>query len=606
MGLTKVGEISPPLTSGEISISIGTNPKDVQDGYFYFNTGDAPVLIKFKALLKDALNENQYRLFDKTDVKKFGDANVVAQGFSKKEHLQAYASVLAKMGVVKSNKISKIKKYNDIIDNVETTSKNLYKPSGIKATLETLGVSPTWSNYEGHFVGTLVNSVCLTKDKAAIEESPFYAQNIKKLLNDTGVTLMGPVAFLREANWVVTEGNLSLQSDGGADFTDLVLGMLNTSASAFAKMVKEGDGTASSLGVLGVDPAKLAKAAKNHTDCGATGDEKIRNACIALGGSPSEATTEAPSSGGILEQLETRLIDAEKNYNDNPSPVYLKMWGKLMVKFKEVVAKKSDDQELTEAYKKWLAKYNAAKDDDGQEETTTESNEKDETAIQLEKKIIEIELRRAQVESDTAPGMDELVNEYSFLMGGCQLIAATPNYKAVFKRHPDLKETFNNILNQIQQQIENNTDLKKELMRQIKEAAKVGEEFKAEGERLWNEFRDYTKTIATPLEARIKLEEVEKSVKEFQQKVEQRSRGLILLSKKAGVGNAAKISEHMTAVRSRATKLKSAIQAQLKVANEHLVKMETLMAEFNRTFDVKIQTQVTQVIQDFRNIEFSI
>lgn len=609
MGLTKVGEITPPLTSGQVTISIGTNPNDAKDGYFYFNTGDAPSLIKFKALLEEASDSPLFKPFYKTDVKKFSDANSIAQGLSKKEHLQAYASVLAKMGVVKSNKVSKVKKYNDIIDNVETTSKSFYKPSGLKASLETLGVSPNWDNYEGHFIGTLVNPVCLTQDKDAIEENPFYVQNIKKVLEDTNITLMGPVAFLREANWVVSEGGISLQTDGGADFTDLVLGMLNTSASAFVNMVKDGDGSASSLGALGVDPNKLGKAARNYTECGATGNEKIRNACIALGGTPSEAveaTEDAPKS--VIGEFTKHFRAVQEKYEADANPAYLGTWKKLLAKLKERISNDPTDEALKNLYVEWLEKFKLAKSGGSTESDVTEqvSEEKDEATIALEAKIQELEDRLNTTKANNSLGLDELVNEYSFLMGTCQQIAATPNYKAIFKRAGKLKEQFTRVLDGATAEIMNNQELKKELIRQIKEAAKVSDEFKAEGERLWEEFREYTTTIASPLNARVKLEKVENKVKEFQKKVEQRSRGLILLSKKAGVGNATKISEHMTAVRSRATKLKIKIQDQLNVAKEALKKMETLLDEYYKTFDPTIEAKIQKVIDDFRKITFEL
>lgn len=321
MEITKVGEITPPLNSGQVTISIGTNPNDEADGYFYFNTDTAPALIKFKELLAEATDLPVFKPFYKTDVKKFVDANAVAQKLSDKKYLKIYARVLAKMGVVKANKIAKIKTYNDIIDSVQTSSKSFYKPSGLKMSLEMIGVTPSWTNYTGHFVGTLVTPICLTQDKSSIEESPL-SEKINQLLTETNITLMEPVDFLREANWVVTEKGLSLQSDGGADFTEVVLGMLGTSGAAFSKMVKEGDGSAASLAPLGINTDILAAAASHHTGCGTSGNEKVKNAFTAL------------------ENIEIPTETTEKSTTVDPTVVKQEV-GKLLKQFKALEPKKA-------------------------------------------------------------------------------------------------------------------------------------------------------------------------------------------------------------------------------------------------------------------------
>lgn len=282
MELTKVGDITPPLNSGQVTISIGTNPKDAKDGYFYFNTGIAPTLIDFKTLLAEADTKDLtvFIPFYKDKIKKFNQIIELAETLSDKKHLKIYARVLEKINLFKSGKISEVKTYSDIISNKTNNSKSIYNKAN-KQSLVDMGIEPAWSNYTGHFVGTLVAPICLTQDKASIEESSL-SEKITQLLAEQSITLMAPAEFLREANWVVTEAGISLQSDGGADFTEVVLGMLNSSGAAFSKMVKEGDGSAASLAPLGINTDTLGAAASNHTGCGATGEEKVKNAFIAL------------------------------------------------------------------------------------------------------------------------------------------------------------------------------------------------------------------------------------------------------------------------------------------------------------------------------------
>lgn len=321
--------------------------------------------------------------------------------------------------------------------------------------------------------------------------------------------------------------------------------------------------------------------------------------------SPETATTESPKKT-ILDQLVERLEAVEASHINNPSPDTLQTWKGLLGKFKKVTIQRPDDSLIQQTFQEWLAKFKAAQSGNQEQPTNNIPQEDDEATMALRAKVQELEDRLNAAKANSSLNLEELVNEYSFLMGTCQQIAATPNYKAIFKRVGDLKKQFSSVLDGATAEIMNNQELKKELMRQIKEAAKVGAEFKNEAERLWEEFRDYTKTIASPLEARAALEQVEKKIQAFQKKVEERSRGLILLSKKAGVGNATKISEHMTAVRSKATKMKNAIQAQLKEADKTIQIIEKLMEEFNKTFDASIQAKVVQAINDFRKITFEI
>lgn len=369
MSLTIIGEIQP-LSEGRINISLGKNPNDNNDNFLHFDVTTAPVAVAIRTLLASSVAEKGKQkefkmLLDETKSKTLGDFAEYAKKLKGEKILRIYANVLVKMGWMKSAAITKVKKYNDIIDNLTQAGTKAYlKPSSLVKKLEKFFINPSWENLEGEFVGTLGNPVCVVPNKAELEKNPLYEKYIKPALKQQNITILSTGALLREVDWVLSLDNIMLQVDAGIDVTATVLSILQTDLNAFINLVKS-NGTPACLSELGVDVKTFEKTAKNHTSNGKSGAEKIAYACEALGGTVSTFTEKEDD---LLQKLRNHLEVARKNYEADLNDNLLTVWAKTIAKCKAIIEKNPENDALKALYVEHLNAYKMAKNGGGNKE----------------------------------------------------------------------------------------------------------------------------------------------------------------------------------------------------------------------------------------------
>lgn len=348
---------------------------------------------------------------------------------------------------------------------------------------------------------------------------------------------------------------------------------------------------------------------------------------VKLAGSSSDApsTDDVKDGASILEEYKSLSKQLKTTYPDtlladaeqvSPLLVQLEVGIKGLEKLNNAATAADDLSEpekakITISYGKWLKKFQDAVElvqNGPSTENESTDEEVDPAVADLEKRLNALEQEKENIVGDTSMDLEAQIKAYSFLMGRCQLIGATPNYKAVFKRAAELKEQFNRILTDVQTAFDGNQELKAEMMKQIKEAGQVSAGFKAEIENDWNAYREKTKKFTTVKVAKRQLDAVIAKIKGSQELIENRSRGLILLAKRLNPNNKAavlKISEHMTKARSIALKHKKTAMGLLEKATVRIDNMDAIMERTNISFDEKIKLMNVEV-NAFRDLVLEI
>lgn len=313
--------------------------------------------------------------------------------------------------------------------------------------------------------------------------------------------------------------------------------------------------------------------------------------------STSEETTqiETPTSSSpklsILEQLIQRLENAENDYKLTPTSDNLMAWGKVLAKFKQVLAKQPENDNLKSTFKEWLLKYNLVKK---QSETNTDTDANSSKEI--------LDRRLTDLENNLKTSKDDSLSELLQLMAVCQEIRVQPSFKTILKENVDLMNRFKRIRKQLQILLQKDNDQFDEMQSLLESPSTITEKFQLELDDLWFAFSQQTQTTESFNDILANdMVEMKATVKQFQQTVEAQAKGMLEASKILKIGNPVEISQQMTVIRSGIVKLKETMAARIKTIETIAKELAQLEVDFLATEDLKLRQTIFSKVENLTN-----
>jgi hypothetical protein len=295
------------------------------------------------------------------------------------------------------------------------------------------------------------------------------------------------------------------------------------------------------------------------------------------------ATAVSDSKPGVLAQLVNYLEIASAKHTETPNAANLAAWGKILAKFKQVIAKNPDDASLKIAFKEWLAKYNTAKK---QPEAVTEKSESlDDRLTTLENEI-------------TKAKEDYSLSDVLQFMSTCQGIRVNPKFKTKLKENSDLMDRFKAIRKSLTAMMKEDEDQLAEVQALLEDPATITDKFQIELDQLWSTFLDNTQT-AESFEDILNDNTVtiKESIKAFQKRVETQAKGMLEASKMLKIGDPAEISQQMTVIRSSIVKLKETMATKVKQIDNIAQELAQLEKDFLATEEIDTRKEIFNRIE---------